>query len=157
MGNVGQADIIVQGLVTVEMREAQLAAAFPRFANNGDKTSPVLFVARMWVATCYNPLPSGMRNLQRHRRFICSSHAYRNAVSYDVLVRGQISQHGIRDPWVSNGKKWLASSGLDSTCANESHLRTQSISRNSFGRRSLGAVALRSAFSSCVAVLERPQ
>jgi len=116
MGNVGQADIIVQGLVTVEDAGGATGGSIPRFANNGTNHHMFYIVAKDVGGNLSNPLPFGYADSDNVTTFHLQFPRIPNAVSYDVLVSRQISSTDSTIPWGFNGN-WLASSVLDSTCA----------------------------------------
>jgi len=116
MGNVGQADIIVQGLVTVEDAGGATGGNVPRFANNGPNHHMFYIVAKDAGGNLSNPLPFGFADSDNVTTFHLQFPRIPNAVSYDVLVSRQISSTDSTIPWGFNGN-WLASSVLDSTCA----------------------------------------
>jgi len=116
MGNVGQADLIVQGLVTVEDAGGATGGNVPRFANNGTSHHMFYVVAVDAVGHLSNPLPFGYADSDNVSTFHVQFPRILNATSYDILVSRQISSIDSTIPWGFNGN-WLASSVLDSTCA----------------------------------------
>lgn len=115
-GNVGQADLIVQGSVTVEDTGGATGGQVPQFANNGANHHMFFVVA--WDATGHasNPLPFGYADSNNTATFHVQFPRIPNAVSYDVLVVRHMADPDGSAPWGINGN-WLAASLVDSTCA----------------------------------------
>jgi hypothetical protein len=116
MGSVGQADLIVQGLVTVEDTGGATGGAVPQFANNGTNHHMFYVVAHNSGGSLSNPLPFGFADSNNVATFHLQFPRIPNAVSYDILVSRQVAGTDATIPWGSNGN-WLASSVLDNTCA----------------------------------------
>jgi len=97
MGNVGQADIIVQGLVTVEDAGGATGGSIRDSPTMGPTITCFISSQRMWVATCPILFPSGMRTLTTSRRFICSS-AHTERCKLRRVSFAADFQHGFDDP-----------------------------------------------------------
>lgn len=116
MGNVGQADLIVQGLVTVEDAGGATGGNVPRFASTGTNHHMFYVVATDANGHQSNPLPFGYADSDNVATFHVQFPRIPSAVSYDLLVSRQSPGTDASIPWGLNGN-WLASSLLDSTCA----------------------------------------
>jgi hypothetical protein len=116
MGNVGQADLIVQGAVTVEDTGGATGGTVPRFANTGTNHHMFYVVANDANGHSSNPLPFGYADSDNVATFHLQFPRIPNAVSYDLLVVRHIANVDATIPWGFNGN-WLAASIVDSTCA----------------------------------------
>ena len=115
MGNVGQADIIVQGSVTVEDSGGAIGGVVPNFSITGPNHHMFFVVATNAAGSMSSPLPFGIADSDNHTTFHIQFPRIPGAVTYDVLVSRQSSGTDSFIPWGANGN-WLASSLTDSAC-----------------------------------------
>ena len=115
-GNVGQADLIIQGAVTVEDAGGATGGVVPKFANNGTNHHMFYVVANDGMGHASNPLPFGYADSDNVATFHIQFPRIPAAASYDVLVSRQVAGTDATIPWGFNGN-WLALTVLDSTCA----------------------------------------
>ena len=117
MGNVGQADIIVQGAVAVEDSGGSTGGSVPQFSATGTNHH-MFYVVANDAATGHqsSPLPLGYADSDNTTPFHVQFPRIPNTVSYDVLVSRQVAGVDSFIPWGFNGN-WLAASITDSACA----------------------------------------
>ena len=116
MGNVGQADLIIQGAVTVEDTGGATGGNVPHFSSTGTNHHMFYVVATNAGGQQSNPLPFGYANTDNVTTFHLQFPRIQNAVSYDVLAVRSTADLDASIPWGFNGS-WLAATVLDSTCA----------------------------------------
>ncbi len=116
MGNVGQADLIVQGAVTVEDTGGATGASVPRFSSTGTNHHMFYVVATDAIGHSSSALPFGSADSDNVVTFHVQFPRIPNAVSYDLLVVRHPADTDGTIPWGFNGN-WLATSIMDSTCA----------------------------------------
>jgi len=116
MGNVGQADIIVQGSVSVEDSGGATGGDVPGFSATGPNHHMFFVVATNGTGGKSMPLPFGFADSNNTTTFHVQFPRIATAASYDVLVSRQTSSTDSFIPWGTNGN-WLAATVLDSSCA----------------------------------------
>ena len=116
MGNVGQADLIVQGAVTVEDSGGATGGNVPSFSATGVNHHMFYVVATNAAGFMSNPLPFGYADSNNTTPFHVQFPRIPAAASYDLLVSRQTSGVDSFIPWGANGN-WLATTLTDSSCA----------------------------------------
>ena len=116
LGNVGQADIIIEGSVTVEDGGAATGGNVPGFSSTGTNHHMFFAVATNAAGGKSVPLPFGFADSNNTTTFHVQFPRIASAVSYDILVSRQSSSADNTIPWGTNGN-WLAATVADSACA----------------------------------------